>query len=90
MSPTLPSYILTALFTPEGAIVPHELIHPTLVNEAKRGDMRSLGEALCVVCDDIGMELADVMDEFDFSGLELELAKEALSQGRYFRRLRGS
>ncbi|QQK63684.1 hypothetical protein F8A90_05760 [Cobetia sp. cqz5-12] len=70
--------------------MPHELIHPTLVNEAKRGDMRSLGEALCVVCDDIGMELADVMDEFDFSGLELELAKEALSQGRYFRRLRGS
>ncbi|WP_404983014.1 hypothetical protein [Cobetia marina] len=65
-----------------------DLIDPTLVNEAKRGDMRSLGEALCVVCDDIGMEMTDVLEEFDFSGLELELAKEALSQGRYNRQAR--
>ena len=65
-----------------------DLIDPTLVNEAKRGDMRPLGEALCVVCDDLGIGLAEVMEEFDFSGLDLELAKEALSQGRYNRQVR--
>ena len=61
------------------------MIDPTLVNEAKSGEMRSLGEALCVLCDDIGMSFDDVIEEFEFEGLEPQLAKEAISHGRFNR-----
>lgn len=67
--------------------MPDDLINPTVINEAQAGDFRALGKSMCILCDDMGMGLEQVVEEFWYVGLDCRLAKEALAQGRFSRKL---
>ncbi len=67
-----------------------ELINPTAINEAQKGDFRALGKAMCILCDDMGMVLEQVVEEFWYIGLDYKLAQEGLAQGRFSRKMSSS
>ena len=74
----------------EGSAVQDDTINPTVINEAHKGDFSALGKAMCILCDDIGMGLEQVVEEFWYVGLDARLAKEALAHGRFSRKIRPS
>ncbi|GED41552.1 hypothetical protein [Cobetia marina] len=67
-----------------------DIVNPTVINEAQKGDFRALGNAMCILCDDIGMGLEQVVEEFWYVGLDGKLAQEALAHGRFSRQVKSS
>lgn len=63
-----------------------EVISVTHVEQAKRGDLKFLGESLCIVCDDMGVAFDEVVEECEFTLLTRDLAEAALTHGRLHRR----
>ena len=63
-----------------------DIICVTHVEMAKRGDFRPLGESLCIVCDDMGIDLDVVIEECEFTRLTHDVAEAALKHGRSRRR----
>ena len=45
---------------------------------------------MCILCDDIGMGLEQVVEEFWYVGLDGKLAQEALAHGRFSRQIKSS
>ena len=69
-----------------GELMLDEIVIVSHVEQAKRGDLKFLGESLCIVCDDMGIDLNEVVEECGFTRLTHELAKAALDYGRSNRR----
>ncbi|NVN55216.1 hypothetical protein FLM52_05310 [bacterium Scap17] len=63
-----------------------DIISVTHVEQARKGNLDLLGESLCIVCDDMGIALDDVIEECEFTRLTHELAEAALTRGRAHRR----
>jgi len=63
-----------------------DIICVTHVEMAKRGELRPLGESLCIVCDDMGIDLDVVIKECEFTLLTHDVAEAALKHGRSHRR----